>query len=313
MEKKDFINSADEALMLLNSEIKNLKSSKEYRRGVVVTRILDILYNWDIKKLQTFVSQKRISKKQKYLNKPNKPTITYNESVDVSQRIAVYTCVTGNYEFPVEPLYKPDNIDYYIVTDMDVPMSSKWQKIDINIFNEIKHLNQIEKSRFPKMLPHKIFKEYDYSIYIDGNVRVVADLSKFLRSFGRLPIASHWHPERNCIYKEAEACKIAKKASPESINLQIDKYNNMGMPKEFGLVECNVLVRAHHNVECKKIMESWWLEFLNESKRDQLSFPYVLWKNGYTMDDIGFLGIDIKNNSSLQLLSHGEVRKWQYI
>ena len=34
-----------------------------------------------------------------------------------------------------------------------------------------------------------------------------------------------------------------------------------------------------------KIMEEWWWFIENYSKRDQLAFPYVMWKNNRKIDD----------------------------
>ena len=41
-------------------------------------------------------------------------------------------------------------------------------------------------------------------------------------------------------------------------------------------------------------MESWWEEIKYNSKRDQLSFNYVAWKNGLKYNSIPG---DIRNNS----------------
>ena len=50
------------------------------------------------------------------------------------------------------------------------------------------------------------------------------------------------------------------------------------------------MVREHHNKDCIRVMETWWDEVLNNSRRDQLSFMYAVWKNGFTAQDLG--GID---------------------
>ena len=36
-------------------------------------------------------------------------------------------------------------------------------------------------------------------------------------------------------------------------------------------------------------MEDWWKEIEKYSNRDQVSLPYVLWKNGYQIGDVGTL------------------------
>ena len=52
-------------------------------------------------------------------------------------------------------------------------------------------------------------------------------------------------------------------------------------------------------------MEEWWTELKYGSKRDQLSFPYVAWKNNL---DFNFINEDIDNNQWFQLM-----KKWRQI
>ena len=58
------------------------------------------------------------------------------------------------------------------------------------------------------------------------------------------------------------------------------------MPEDFGVFLCGVLIREHNNPVCVKLMEDWWKELEEGSRRDQISFPYVLWKNGYVKEDV---------------------------
>ena len=51
-------------------------------------------------------------------------------------------------------------------------------------------------------------------------------------------------------------------------------------------------------------MESWWDEINNYSERDQLSLTYVLWKSGYTANDIGVIYESILKNPKIQIVSH---------
>ncbi len=50
--------------------------------------------------------------------------------------------------------------------------------------------------------------------------------------------------------------------------------------KNFGLGENNILFRKHNSDNIIKLMNDWWEELNTQTKRDQLSLAYVLWKNG---------------------------------
>jgi hypothetical protein len=51
-------------------------------------------------------------------------------------------------------------------------------------------------------------------------------------------------------------------------------------------------------------MEEWWKEFIEYSKRDQISLPYVLWKNGIKINDVNELGKDLSTNYAFQKSIH---------
>ena len=55
---------------------------------------------------------------------------------------------------------------------------------------------------------------------------------------------------------------------------------------------------------CKGLMEQWWGEFVKYCKRDQISFPYVMFKNGLSMNDIVTLGSNVYKNPSFRITTH---------
>lgn len=59
-----------------------------------------------------------------------------------------------------------------------------------------------------------------------------------------------------------------------------------GFPEHYGLGENNILYRRHNEPALVRVMEDWWYFLENYSRRDQLSFVYVLWKNGFDIKAI---------------------------
>ena len=93
---------------------------------------------------------------------------------------------------------------------------------------------------------------------------------------------------RNCIYEEYDAImKLGQKNggnykdSPEIMYNQIKRYLNEGYPKNNGLATNPIILRNHNDSEVIKLMEDWWIEIKYGSRRDQLSFDYVVWKNNF--------------------------------
>ena len=44
-------------------------------------------------------------------------------------------------------------------------------------------------------------------------------------------------------------------------------------------MKSGIIVRDHNNPTCIDLMEQWWNQIKTKSKRDQVSFNYLIWKN----------------------------------
>ena len=91
-----------------------------------------------------------------------------------SERIAIYTCITGGYDSVIEPLFIPDNCDYYLVTDREkkLPANSAWKQIVIDrSLPQLQNLDNAGLNRYYKMHPDVLFEDYNYSIYISFQCR----------------------------------------------------------------------------------------------------------------------------------------------
>lgn len=223
--------------------------------------------------------------------------------LDKNDKIAVYTSVFGIYDTIREPQYLSDNIDYYFVSDVRPESLDIFQWIDAKKFLPAELTSDIDKNRYIKMHPHVLFPEYKYSIYVDGNVEILDDISAFIQN-SKTGISVFEHPYRDDIYTEALTVVCFKRANSQDVYKHMKSYLNDKMPYGYGLPEMRVLSREHNNPYCIKIMEDWWNEFMNKSKRDQLSFMYVMWKNGFDMSDLFILGKDMRKCKNISIYNH---------
>lgn len=211
-------------------------------------------------------------------------------------KIAIYTVSTGKYDDVKEPIYIDKNIDYFVFTEQNVRENSIWKKKCMP--EKIKDLPSLDQARYIKTHPHEFFQGYDYSMFIDGNIRITCDVKPLFYTMidSNKVIAIHKHQVRNCIYDEAKAIYAAGKASKNMLKAQMKKYKKDGFPTNYGLFETNILIRKHNDIECKNIMNDWWNEMNTWTKRDQLSFTYSLWKNNKKADYILSLGNNSRRN-----------------
>lgn len=192
--------------------------------------------------------------------------------------IVVYTAVFGkNYDNLKLPLHGADNCDFVCFTD------------NINLTSDFYDVRYVKKyfddaardARMHKILSHKFLPEYQYSVWVDASILIKAkDITQLIDDFlYECDIAVHKHSFRNCVYDEMLECVYRKKDSPRDMLRQVSQYYNDGYPENNGLVETGVLFRHQAVPVVQKINEDWWEQVEKFSKRDQLSFDYVMWRN----------------------------------
>lgn len=218
-------------------------------------------------------------------------------------KIAIYTVNTGNYDEIKDPIFVDENIDYYVFCNSEIK-SKVWKRLEIPAY--LDKYNSLEKARYLKTHPHLFFDNYDYSIFIDGNVRITCDIKPLIFTMVKKnkKIAIHQHQIRDCIYDEGKAILAAGKAKKKNVKKQLNKYKQEKFPTHFGLFETNIVIREHNNIECKLIMDTWWNEINHYTKRDQLSFTYALWKNGFDSEYVLSLGDNSRRNPYFIVDSH---------
>ena len=199
----------------------------------------------------------------------------------------IYTCITGKYDNLIQHNCVNKNFDYVCFTDNPELLKQKnvgiWQ-IRPLVFDK---LDSTRNNRWHKTHPHVLFPEYDLSIYLDSNIDVLSNkLFDTIDIHKNLQIPRHF--ERDCIYDECQRVIDCKKDSPENVRKILDFLKKNYMPNHYGLTENCILIRHHNNPQIKKIMDEWWDFIENYTKRDQLSFAYVLWKNGMKIEDVVF-------------------------
>ena len=188
-----------------------------------------------------------------------------------------------------------------------------WKCFSEDTHTPIYEDNNRNAKRF-KVLPHRYLKDYEYSVFIDGNMNVRGDLNEFVDKYlvdSNVAFFSHSNNNldgRNCAYDEArtifELGDKNMKATPDRgilnykdnpfvIEKQMNRYIDEGFPKNSGLITGMVILRRHNKADCIQTMEDWWTEIKYNSKRDQLSFNYCAWKNNLKFN---YMKGDSRNN-----------------
>jgi hypothetical protein len=198
----------------------------------------------------------------------------------------VYTCITAGYDELLQHVCQDLNWDYICFTDSPALLNQEkrgaWEILPL-VFSE---LDAVRNARWHKIHPHLLFPDYDCSIWLDANINVLTQ-----RLFERASdciqdkqiLSAPAHFSRMCIYDEAKVVKKGRRDDPKLIDRQMDLLKEQGFPRQCGLNETGLLFRYHHHVLCQEMMEAWWTWIRDYSRRDQLSFNYIVWSFKYKM------------------------------
>lgn len=293
-----------EQIKTINSDWLSLRKSKQYRLGLVIVETFNNIRCIKFHSLLKSLRRWSRGMKSRRIVSFNTKNITDNKQPNYFSlhRIAIYTAIFGDYDKIPEPYFLPDNCDFYIFTDQDISINSVWKKKECP--NEIETMTNAEKNRYIKMHPHKIFTEYDYSIYVDGNIHIITDLTEYVNKLNDIGLGIHLHNTRQCIYKELETCVKTGRFSDMEAKRFRKILNEKEMPEEFGLLQCSVIVREHKKDICIHLMNEWWNMYKKYGKRDQLYLPFVLFMNNIPIDKVGILGNDLYSNPSFRITNH---------
>ena len=198
-----------------------------------------------------------------------------NMSTDVG-RVTIYTTIFGSYA-NLKPV-KPQNIpvDWICVTDQQGD-SRGWTVVRPEFPR--KDLNPRLRAKYFKMFPWEAGIR-GISIYIDGSIEIKSDMfaEHCLRNL-RQDILLHKHGFCHNNQEEIRESRKLKKYDGEPLEAQVKSYLRSGFI-DGNHYSCGVLVRKD-TPTVRMLMSQWWEENIKWSFHDQISLPYVFWKNNF--------------------------------
>lgn len=213
-------------------------------------------------------------------------------------KIVVYTAIMGDCDNLKDPEVIDDDITYVCFTNNRKLKSDVW---NIEYDNSSESDNRWLAKCY-KLFPNRFFKEYDISVWVDGKFQISGSFKNYIEQYGRtqsMLLFPHFY--RNCIYEEAAECVSHYMTDTTRIINQIAAYRDEGYPFQEGLYELGCIVRKHHDSQIVLLMDQWMNQQKKYSIRDQISLPYVLWKNNYKPD---ICDLNINENEWINYVPH---------
>lgn len=228
------------------------------------------------------------------------------------KKYSIYTAMVGGYDEIMQPMVVDNRFDYILFSnDIMEDKIGVWQVRPIEYTNS----DNTRICRYVKTHPEELLPGYEFSIWMDSNIRIrtsyIYERALELYTQGVL-IASMCHPERDCIYDEAFEVMYLRFEKENTVVDWCHKLRKENYPKHNGLYETNVMFRKHNTSLISETNVMWWDCIEKYSKRDQLSFNYVLWKlgleGGYFLDK----PLNARNSEDFSIVTHKNEGKKVY-
>lgn len=225
-------------------------------------------------------------------------------------KTVIYTCITGDYDNLLQPVEVDPEFDYICFVRKGEALekqSGVWQ------IRELPKTFRDDRlaSRWPKILPHKALKDYDCSLWLDGNVQIASsEVYDILREkvASGVRYSGISHPLRDCVYDEAKKCFKTGRISIWGYLRALLFLRTAGYPHHTGLMENNVIFRRHADPAIKDVDDSWWSRFRRGPRRDQLSLMVCLDRFNVMRDYFLPRGISSRNSTAFNYFQHNETQ-----
>lgn len=216
-------------------------------------------------------------------------------------RIAAVCAIYGGYDL-IPPV--PEGVDDAVLIT-DVPVRSGWRNIV-----EPSDAHPRLAAKRPKARPD-LYTDCEASVWIDGSCHVLD--GRFIELVSqklRVHELVLWdHPEdRDCFRQEALVCHDWPQYRDEPLLAQVANYLEQGMPEHFGLWAAGSIARRHTE-RMRDFGNGWLSEMQRWTIKDQVSLPYLLWRDGITP---GTFGLEQFDNDLVARLPHAaEIRRFR--
>ena len=220
------------------------------------------------------------------------------------KRYVIFSALVGGYDEIQQPLAVDDRFDYIMFSnDIKEQQVGVWQIKTIAYENP----DNTRVCRYVKNHSEELLHEYEVSVWIDANIQFQTheayDRIVELDQQGVM-VSSMWHPVRKCIYEEAFAVMNMMVEHEKVVVDWCHFLRKENYPEDHGLCETNVVFRKHHEALVRQADALWWQCIERYSRRDQLSFNYVLWKLDIPCPFFLGEGRNARNTELMRLVMH---------
>jgi hypothetical protein len=144
-----------------------------------------------------------------------------------------------------------------------------------------------------------------WSVYCDGSISPKGPLRAHVEGWlQQCDIALFRHPHRSCAYAEIDACVARGKITAEEGQKARGTLMLSGFPRDFGLWALGMIARRVHANALQIALSMAW-HMTQTVPRDQIWFPFVMWKLRNSERRLYTIDANIFDNSFFSFRRHG--------
>ncbi len=201
----------------------------------------------------------------------------------------IYTVITNHYDAVYPPVVDQPGWDMLCFTDNTDIESDFWQILPLPDLPELAGLldDPVRAARLVKILPHRFLKDYDYSVFIDGNRILNQPMSDYVGRFENADLLCLGSLSAD-VYSAAEVL-LGIEEDPETLDMlakpplsddektrlesQMVEWYEYDLPRQSGNPGTAILGRRHNDKKIIDVMETWAQHTLDFSAEDELGLP----------------------------------------
>lgn len=194
-----------------------------------------------------------------------------------SNRNVVYTAIIGHYDSVpcVDPSLVEEGWDFLCFSDLPIEVAPPWQLRRVVRLSD----GAAATNRHLKFLGHQILDDYDWALYMDGNLELIRPPSYFLQQAQAQPCVLLEHPNRATVSEEIVACIVSGKIGlSEGIRLA-RRHRAAGFEPSTPLTANRLFVRSLADPKLNTCFEATYSAYLQGPRRDQLHLNFELWRH----------------------------------
>jgi hypothetical protein len=217
---------------------------------------------------------------------------------NLHKKIAIYRCVIGDYDNIPSDIGKFNWCDRFLFTDRENLFIEGYK--NINVPSEKN--NALTNRKYKILVPDEI-REYQISIYLDGNIAVNDSLLKLVKEFDSTNalLGLFEHHKHLSLGEEITSVLKNKKADLKNLVNEVVKLDSTNY-LDRQVTDNSVLIRKHsQDSSLDRLMKEWFLVVQEGSHRDQLSLPVLLAKHQIPLHYFNKAQRTIFNGTFLQL------------